>query len=67
MKSYLTLFFLLVVSGVIAEEFEYTDPETAGFSKERLERISPVMQKYIDANLTPGVLTAIMREGKIVY
>ena len=42
-------------------------PERAGFSKERLERIAPVMQKYIDAKLTPGVLTAIMHEGKIVY
>ncbi len=50
-----------------SQEFQYSDPEDEGFSKERLERISPVIQKYIDQDLTPGVLTAIMRNGKIVY
>ena len=48
-------------------EIERLDPVEAGFSKERLQRISPAMQKYIDENLTPGVLTAIMRKGKIVH
>jgi len=58
------LFFSSIFS---SQEFQYSDPEDEGFSKERLERISPVMQKYIDQDLTPGVLTAIMRNGKIVY
>ena len=48
-------------------EIERLDPVEAGFSKERLQRIFPAMQKYIDENLTPGVLTAIMRKGKIVH
>jgi len=48
-------------------EIERLDPVEAGFSEERLQRISPAMQKYIDENLTPGVLTAIMRKGKIVH
>jgi len=50
-----------------SQEFQYSDPEDEGFSKERLERIAPVIQKYIDQDLTPGVLTAIMRNGKVVY
>ena len=50
-----------------SQEFQYSDAEDEGFSKERLERIAPVIQKYIDQDLTPGVLTAIMRNGKIVY
>jgi CubicO group peptidase (beta-lactamase class C family) len=49
------------------DEIERLDPVEAGFSKERLQRISPAMQKYIDGDLTPGVLTAIMRKGKIVH
>ena len=49
-----------------SQEFQSSDPEREGFSEERLKRIAPVMQKYIDQDLTPGVLTAIMRNGKIV-
>ena len=50
-----------------SQEFVYSDPEDEGFSKERLERIAPVIQNYIDEDLTPGVLTVIMRNEKIVY
>ena len=50
-----------------SQEFQYSDIESAGFSEERLKRIAPVMQKYIDQDLTPGVLPAIIRNGKIVY
>ena len=42
-------------------------PERVGMSSERLARIAPAMQKYIDAQLTPGVVTAIMRKGKLVH
>ena len=44
-----------------------TDPEEAGFSPERLARIGPAMQKYIDARLIPGVLTLVARHGRIVH
>jgi len=70
MKLSLTLSLLLLFAGGVhanSQEFEYSNPEEAGFSSERLQRISPVIQKYIDDDLTPGVLTAIMRDGKIVY
>ena len=50
-----------------SKELEFSDPEKEGFSSERLQRIAPAMQKYIDADLTPGVLTAIMKNGKIIY
>ena len=50
-----------------SQEFQFSNPEDQGFSEERLKRIAPVMQKYIDQDLTPGVLTAIMRNEKIVY
>ena len=73
MKSNLIIQFLLSLNLLFfsfhfhGQEFQYSDPEDEGFSKERLERIAPVIQKYIDEDLTPGVLTVIMRNEKIVY
>ena len=58
------IFFSSVFS---SQEFQFSNPEDQGFSEERLKRLAPVMQKYIDQDLTPGVLTAIMRNEKIVY
>ena len=42
-------------------------PEAVGFSTQRLERIRPVLQGYIDKENLPGFLTAIARRGKIVH
>ena len=59
--------FFYFSSSCYTEEMERLGPKEAGFSDERLERIELAMQKYIDEDLTPGVLTAIMRKGKIVH
>ena len=73
MKSNLIIRFLVCLGLLVftslfqSKEFQHSDPKDEGFSKERLERIAPVIQKYIDEDLTPGVLTAIMRNEKIVY
>ena len=42
-----------------------TIPEQVGVSAERIERIRPVMQGYIDKGNLPGLLTAVARRGKI--
>ncbi|MFX3657812.1 MAG: serine hydrolase domain-containing protein [bacterium] len=42
-------------------------PESVGMSSQRLDRIGPAMQRYIDAGLVPGTITAIMRRGKLVH
>ena len=42
-------------------------PEAVGVSAERLERIRPVMQGYVDAGNLPGFLTVVARHGKIVH
>jgi CubicO group peptidase (beta-lactamase class C family) len=42
-------------------------PETVGMSAERLARIGPAMQRYIDAKLVPGTVTLVARKGKIVH
>jgi CubicO group peptidase (beta-lactamase class C family) len=44
-----------------------TRPELVGMSSERLARIRPAMQRYIDQQLVPGTVTAIMRRGKLVH
>ena len=36
-------------------------------SEERLARIGPVMQRYIDDRLVPGTITLIARQGQIVH
>jgi CubicO group peptidase (beta-lactamase class C family) len=43
------------------------DPEESGFSSERLARIGPGMQKYIDARKMPGVVSLVARHGSIVH
>lgn len=48
-------------------EIPRAKPESVGMSSERLARIAPAMQKYIDADLTPGIITAIVRKGKLVH
>ena len=69
----LPFYLLLIVTLVLGSSFlkaktlNLVEPESVGMSSERLARISPVMQKYIDEELTPGVVTAVMRQGKLVH
>lgn len=55
------------VETVDAKEIPTARPESVGVSSARLARIEPAMQRYIDARLTPGVITAIVRKGKLVH
>jgi CubicO group peptidase (beta-lactamase class C family) len=41
--------------------------ESVGFSSERLDRIAPVMQSYIDQGKLAGTLTLVAKDGKIAY
>jgi len=42
-------------------------PELVGMSTERLSRIGPAMQRYIDAQLVPGTVTLVARRGEVVH
>lgn len=42
-------------------------PESVGMSSERLARIAPVMQRYVDAGTIAGASTLISRRGEIVH
>ncbi len=43
------------------------DPAILGFSRERLARIDRVMQQYVDSGRVAGVVTLILRHGKVAY
>ncbi|MCY3883729.1 MAG: serine hydrolase [Gammaproteobacteria bacterium] len=51
----------------IADEFKHGTPESAGMSSERLERVTDVMQSYIDRGYVPGIHVLVARRGVIVY
>ena len=42
-------------------------PEAVGMDAERLERVRPVMQSYVDSKGFAGISTMIARRGKVVY
>ncbi len=42
-------------------------PEEVGMSATRLNRITPVMQRWVDDGKIPGVLTMIARAGKLAH
>ncbi len=62
---------LLHTANVMAESTKpglpTSKPESVGMSQQRLERIAPVMQKYIDDKLVPGTVTLVARHGKVVH
>jgi hypothetical protein len=42
-------------------------PEEVGLSSQRLERIRPHLQRYIDAGKVAGTLILVARQGHIAY
>ena len=49
------------------KDLPFADPESAGMSSERLSRIETAMQRYVDKDLVPGVVSLVARRGKVVY
>ena len=58
---------LLASTFSTAAELPRDQPDAVGMSSARLARIAPAMQRYIDAELTPGVITAVIRHGKLIH
>ena len=53
--------------GSTESSFPTSKPEAVGLSSDRLNRIKPVMQRYVDDNKLPGIITMVARHGKIVH
>jgi len=50
-----------------AREAACGDPGLEGFSAQRLERVSPVMQSYVDQGRLAGIVSLIARNGNVVH
>ncbi|MGC9009824.1 MAG: serine hydrolase domain-containing protein [Sulfolobales archaeon] len=48
-------------------ELEYSDPEQAGFSRDRLIKIRGILERYVNGDLISGVELLVARGGKIVF
>lgn len=46
---------------------EIESPESVGMSTQRLGRIGPAMQRYVDDGTVRGISTMVMRKGKVVH
>jgi CubicO group peptidase (beta-lactamase class C family) len=46
---------------------ETVQPESMGFSRQRLGRINRVMQQYVEDKKLAGIVTLIARHGKVVH
>jgi CubicO group peptidase (beta-lactamase class C family) len=66
---FLSLVIFLIIGGCIQQDSKLpvAKPENAGLSSDRLNRIKPVMQSYVDNNKLPGLITMVARKGKIVH
>ena len=70
MRKLLTYIYLLlfgVTTLALGQGLPMAVPEAVGVSAERLERIRPVMQGYVDKGHLPGFLTVVARRGQIVH
>jgi len=45
----------------------FAKPEEVGLSSERLSRIRPALQKFIDEEKDPNFVTMVIKQGKIVH
>ena len=62
-----SLLLFLVTTLASGQGLPMVMPEEVGVSTERLERIRPVMQSYVDDGRIAGFLTVVARHGKIVH
>jgi len=58
---------LCLASHALAQELPLAEPETEGMSAERLQRIHEVVQRSIDDQRIAGMVTMVVRHGKIVW
>ena len=59
--------FLVPGAAALASEVPTAKPESVGLSPERLARIKPHFQKYVDAKEISGIYVMVARNGKLVY
>ncbi|MDA1073132.1 MAG: serine hydrolase [Proteobacteria bacterium] len=66
-KSLIVITLVLVCATVHASEMPTVKPEKVGMSSERIQQVERMNQRYIDEGKIVGLVTAVARDGKIVY
>ena len=51
----------------MSNDLPFAKPSEVGMSEDRIKRIKPLIQDYIDKQLIPGAITMAARHGKVVY
>ena len=49
------------------QRHDLADPESVGMSSERLDRIAPAMQAFVDSGEVAGIVTLVARRGGVVH
>src|SRR3954471_769518 len=62
-----TLFVCCIVAALAQDLPKLSKPEEAGFSSERLARITQFFQSEVDQGAIPGAVLMVSRNGKVVY
>ena len=58
---------LSLAASIRAADLPTANPESLGFSTERLARIKPAIQREIEKGQYPGAVMLVARKGRIVY
>jgi CubicO group peptidase (beta-lactamase class C family) len=66
LSLYLTTFLSLSTALTGRGELPQAKPEDVGMSAEKLSRVVPVMQKFVDEKKVAGAVTIVTKNGKIV-
>jgi CubicO group peptidase (beta-lactamase class C family) len=64
-----TLIFSLTMVALpsVGQDLPTGSPEALGMSTERLARIRPMLQQYVESGTVPGIAAMVARHGKVVY
>lgn len=66
-SSILFVFLSSITSFSYAQEFRVGNPETVGFSEERLQRLDAVFSEYVKNGDLPGGVILIARKDQVIY
>ncbi len=58
---------LVVHPALLAQGLSRTQPQEVGISAERLQRLSDVLQSYVDDGKLAGAVALVARRGKVAY
>jgi CubicO group peptidase (beta-lactamase class C family) len=67
LRSTLSVALLVLCSSVFAQDLPVAKPESVGLSSDRLQRIAAAVQGDVDAKKVAGVVTLVVRHGKVAW